>query len=794
MRFSLNWLREWVPGSRDAEQLAECLTAAGLEVDSVQSIGAGLDGVVVARIVECRPHPDADRLQVCEVDAGGDGPVQVVCGAPNARAGLVAPLATVGARLPNGLTIRVARLRGVESSGMLCSATELGLGEDSSGLLELDPALKPGTALATALGLPDHVIEVDLTPNRADCLSIRGLARELAAIEQGRVIEPLIEPVPAVTDSRPAIELQAPDDCPRYVGRIIEDLDPAAPTPSWMRTRLERSGLRCRGALVDVTNYVMLELGQPMHAFDLDKLDGGIRVRRATGQETMTLLDGQKIVPESDELLICDHSGPVALAGIMGGADSAVGDQTRRILLESAWFNPASIVGRARRHGLSTDSSHRFERGVDPKLQHLAIERATALLVQIAGGRPGPVVEACHPSGLPKQAPITLRLSRVNRVLGTCLGTDEIRSLLERLGMQVEASGDDRFNVKPPSARMDLAGEIDLIEEVARLHGYDALPIRSPRGRLQLAMDSERALSVPKMRCILAARGFQEVVTWSFVSEGQLALLGELESAQPLANPLNRDMAVLRTTLLPGLLAAASRNWRHGRHRLRLFEVGHVFRSRPDWSETQRLALLMAGPWAPEGWANPAREVDVFDLKGELMQLFLTLGLDADGIEVRASGPGWLHPGQSMEMLRSGQVVGWAGQLHPELVDGYDLDTRVHVAEIDLAALGLRELPQYRPVARYPAVRRDLALIVPEEVRAAELLGQVSAAAGELLEDIVLFDLYHGDKVETGLKSVAIGLILRDLSGTLTDERVDGVIDRVVTRLAQQCGASLRGS
>lgn len=792
MRFSLNWLRQWVPTDLDAESVADRLTAAGLEVDQLETVGEDLGGVLVAEITDCRPHPDADRLKVCEVEFGGDAPVTIVCGAPNARAGLKAPLATVGTTLPNGLKIKPAKLRGVASEGMLCSGPELGLGEDASGLLELANALETGTPLAQALVLPDHVIEVDLTPNRADCLSIRGIARELAAAASLECREPEIVSVPAAHNDAVEIELLDPDDCPRYVGRLIRGIDPDALTPAWMVERLERSGLRARSPIVDVTNYVLLELGQPMHAFDAGVIQGGIRVRRARPGDRITLLDGQDIAPDEDMLLICDHDRSVALAGIMGGQDSAVGDDTRDILLESAWFNPATIIGKSRRLGLATDSAHRFERGVDPELQVAAIERATALILEIAGGSAGPVIEQSVPDRLPETASIRLRLDRVNQVLGTELDADRVGDVLERLGMNVQR-GDNEFRVRPPSARRDLAVEVDLIEEVARLVGYDQLPSRAPGGRLRAIVPSERSVAMEKLRSTLHARGFQEIMTWSFVSDEDLARLSLQASAQPLANPLSQDMGVLRTSLLPGLLRTASANLRHQQPRLKLFETGHVFSAGKSWVESERVGLLIGGSAYPESWLDERRDFDFYDLKGEIEHLAGCLGHPPGSLQAAAGGADFLHPGQSCTFTFRGKALGLAGQLHPAIAAELDLGTTAFVAELDLELLRRRELPEFSGTARFPSVRRDLAMIVPESVPAAELQRVSAKAAGPMLERCIIFDKYQGQGIESGYKSIAIGLILRDVSRTLTDDEVDSVMLSVVESLKQECKVRLRG-
>ncbi|MDT8408826.1 MAG: phenylalanine--tRNA ligase subunit beta [Wenzhouxiangellaceae bacterium] len=788
----MNWLKQWVPSDLEAEQVADLLTGAGLEVDEISAIGEGLDGVVVGLISDCRPHPDADRLKVCEVDFGGEHSVTIVCGAPNARVGLKAPLATVGTTLPNGMKIKPARLRGIASNGMLCSAPELGVGEAADGLLELPEDAAVGQAVSQALGLPDQIIELDLTPNRADCLSIRGIAREFAALTGLDCREPVIQPQPATGTRRLDIELLDPQDCSRYVGRIIEGVDTAAATPAWMVQRLERCGLRSLGPIVDATNYVLLELGQPMHAFDLDAIEGGIRVRRAVEGDRITLLDGQQIEPDNDMLLICDHRRPLALAGIMGGADSAVGEGTSDILLESAWFNPASIIGKGRRLGLATDSAHRFERGVDPRLQQTAIERATQLIVEIAGGRAGPIMDVSKPEYMPETPVIELRTARVNKLLGTSLESVQVEQVLERLGMRLETIAGG-FRVRPPSARCDLSIEVDLIEEIARLVGYDKLPSRAPRGRLRAIVLSERMASMQLLRASLQARGFQEILTWSFVSNAELERLSMADTAQPLANPLSQELAVLRTGLLPGLLRTASSNLRHQQSRLKLYEIGHVFSGGDQPLETERLALLVAGDAAPESWHIKRRGVDFFDLKGELEQLWRCLGHAPDALEYRAAPRDWLHPGQSAELLIDGELVGWAGQMHPAVAGKLGLEVGVFVAEMALLPMRERDVPEYRGLQRFPAVRRDLALIVPESVPASKLKKVSQKVAGALLEECIIFDNYQGKEIESGCKSLAIGLILRDVSRTLTDGEVDSIVVTVMESLKRECNIRLRG-
>ncbi len=794
MKASLQWLRQWVRVDAGAEEVAERFTSAGLEVDSIQRAAPALDGVVVGEIIECQPHPDADRLRVCQVADGGEALRTVVCGAPNARVGLKAPLALPGAVLPGGLTIRSARLRGVESSGMLCSEPELGLGEDAEGLMSLPADAPTGAALSDYLALDDRILEFDLTPNRADCFSIRGLARELAALTGTELTPPAIGRVGAENDRRVPIELLDAGDCPRYVGRVVEGIDPRATTPAWLAEALRRAGQRSLSPVVDVTNYVLLELGQPMHAFDLDRLDGGIRVRRASAGERIVLLDGREVEPDEDMLLICDHARPVALAGIMGGQDSAVDESTTDILLESAWFNPAVIAGRARRLGLATESSHRFERGVDPELQALAVERATALIIEICGGRPGPVIDVISEEHRPVNQPVKLRTARVNQVLGTEFSADQVGELLVRLHMSVALEGDD-FVVTAPSARRDIAIEADLIEEVARVYGYDRLPSRAPGGRLKIRMPSEGEVPERLIKRQLSVRGFQEVIGWSFIAEQDLDRFGLASGAQPLANPLSRDLAVLRTSLLPGLVSVAAANLRRQQRRLRLFETGTCFHAGNDaaaFGESSRLALLLGGPAAPEHFDDSDRPVDFFDLKGEIEHLAGLNGLGRE-LEFVSGSRRWLHPGQAAELKIDGQSCGWLGQLHPGLAAGLDLDRALFVAELDLAGLSRRSVPAHHGQGRFPSVRRDLALIVDDRHACAELVGVIREKSGRLLENCVVFDQYRGEGIEKGYRSLAIGLILRDLSRTLKDEEVDRLMADIVADLKSKFDAKLRG-
>jgi len=804
MKFSENWLRSHVSTRATRDELAATLTAIGLEVEDVAALGDGLAGVVVARIVEAVRHPEADRLQVCKVDIGQGEPLQIVCGAPNARAGLVAPLATVGASV-GGISIKTARLRGVESNGMLCSARELGLDEDASGLLELPGDAPVGAPLAEYLGLPDASIEIKLTPNRADCFSVRGIAYDVAAACASEVAPLDVAPVPAACSRALPVELHAGADAPRYCGRVIEGVDPAARTPLWMAERLRRSGVRPVSLLVDVTQYVMLELGQPMHAFDLDRLHGPVGVRHGRAGERLVLLDGREVELDEGFLAITDADRPVALAGVMGGMDTRVTDATANVFLEAAHFAPAAIMGRGRRLGLHTDAGHRFERGVDPELPRTAIELATRLVLDLAGGTPGPVTEAVLPAHLPRPAAIGLRRARVPRVLGIDIADAEVERILRALGMQV-APAADGWQVTPPSRRFDIALEEDLIEELARIHGYDRLPTTVPGGPARIAAASETRLGEAELRRQMVARDYLEAISFAFVEAELLRQWGVEAGTVPLANPLSAELAVMRPRLLPGLVDALARNRARQAGRVRLFELGRVFSAAdpaqrapggpaPAPDETRRLAAVACGPAATEQWGVPARTVDFHDLKGDLESLAAAAGAV---LEFRPSAQPFGHPGRSAEVVRTdlegGPVaLGWIGQLHPRLQKALDLDTDVVAFELDLAPLERRALPRAEAQSRFPAVRRDLAFVVAGEVPWAVLAASARAAAGPVLRDLVLFDRYQGPGVESGCKSLAMGLILQDNTRTLTDHDAESVVERVVAALAREHGARIRG-
>lgn len=790
MRFSEAWLREYVNPPLATEQLVAQLTMAGLEVEATEPAAGEFSGVLVGEVLSLEAHPEADRLRICQVAVGREAPLTIVCGAPNVEVGMKAPLAVEGAVLPGGMKIRRSKLRGQESFGMLCSAKELGFDDGLNGLLPLPSDAPVGADVRDYLGLQDTIIELNLTPNRADCLSLEGVAREVALLNDldwsagGIPVNPT--PSPA---SLPVV-LEAPEACPRYLGRMISGVDRAVPTPLWMRERLRRSGIRSLGPLVDVTNYVLLELGQPLHAFDAAKLQGGIRVRHGQPGEELTLLNGQVIGLQTDVLVIADESRPLALAGIMGGEDSAVGEDTRDIFLECAFFTPHLIMGKARRYGLSTDSSHRFERGVDPGLQTRAIERATQLLLEIVGGSAGPVVEALSEAHLPVRAPIVLREARVERLLGLRLPRAQTTSLLTRLGLQVE-NRDEGWRVTPPGCRFDLAIEADLIEEIGRVYGYNNIPKRNPATHMELQPVSEARLDIERAKDVLVDRGYQEAITYSFVEPATQKLIEpDLEGIE-LRNPISSDLAVMRTGLWCGLLDAALKNLNRQQARVRLFEAGLRFqRSGGAILQEKSLAGLALGLAVEEQWGEPSRAVDFFDVKADVEALLRLAGHEGQVVFAKGSHPA-LHPGQTAEISLHGQRVGFLGLLHPQLEKQLGFETRVYLFELDQERLLGRNIAVFKSLSKFPSVRRDIALLVQEQVT----VGALTACAKQesaLIRQVSVFDIYQGAGIESGLKSVALSLVLQDDTETLTDGRIEEVIANVLATLFQEFNAKLR--
>ena len=790
MKFNERWVREWVDPPIDTETLVARLTAAGLEVESVDPVAGTMKHVAVAKIVGVAPHPGAEKLRLCEVDDGSGETRRVVCAAPNVRPGMHSALARAGARLPDGSKVHEGRIRGELSQGMLCSERELGLGEDCDGIIELDAGAPPGADLAQWLGLDDVTIEIGVTPNRGDCLCIAGLAREIGvasrlATKRSGQAAPV---APEVGDAMP-VALDAPERCPRYVGRVVRGIDPTARSPRWMKERLRRCGVRPLSAVVDVTNYVMLEIGQPMHAFDHARLNSGIRVRNGRAGETLTLLDDTVVELDADALVIADESRPVALAGIMGGLDSAVTSATRDVFLESAWFEPRTIALEARRRGMQTDASRRFERTVAWDGQRNAMERATALLVAVAGGEPGPVVEAVDDAHLPRAEPIALRRDRIGRVLGTTIPAQDVRDILVRLEMRVEETATG-WNVIPPAHRPDVGIEIDLIEEVARIVGFENLHGTAPAARLEFAARPESRVDAERIRGRLVERGYHEAITYSYVDAALQARIEPALDGVELANPIASDMGVMRTTLWPGLIGAAIYNVHRQQSRVRLFEIGRVFvADGDDIREPSRIGAIAAGPAVPEQWALDARAVDFYDVKGDVEALF---ALSGQTVEFIGDTHPALHPGQTAAIVRGGERIGTVGSLHPLLASDLKLPAAV-LLELDLESVTEGVLPRFSALSKYPAVRRDLSLLLPAAVPSNEVRNCVLQAGVDDLENLALFDVYRGEGIDLGMKSISLALTFQSRSRTLGDTEVSAALGEILKSLSTKLRAVPRG-
>jgi phenylalanyl-tRNA synthetase beta chain len=791
MKISESWLREWVNPAIGTDELVAQLTMAGLEVDAVESVAGDFTGVIVGEIVGCEQHPDADKLRVCQVAGLPDGPTQVVCGAANARIGIKIPFATIGAQLPGDFHIKKAKLRGVESFGMLCGQTELKAGDDDTGLWELAAAAPVGANLREYLNLDDKLLEVDLTPNRSDCLSVKGVAREVGVLNRAAVTAPVIAAVSAsINDSFP-VHLEAAAACSRYVGRVIRNIDLSRPSPAWLQNKLVRSGLRSIDAVVDVTNYILLELGQPMHAFDLSKLNSAIHVRLAQQGESIQLLDGQEIKLNADTMVIADQQKALAIAGIMGGKESAVSETTRDIFLESAFFNPLAIAGRARSYGLHTDSSHRFERGVDYSLQLDAIERATALLLDIVGGEAGPVVHVTN-EYLPQERQVRLRKARIVSGLSLEMADDEVVDILARLGLNLLSQNAEGWVFAVPSYRFDISIEADLLEELARVYGYNRLPTRSLATPLDIEPHPEVKMGLPSLRKQLIARGYQEAITYSFIEPKLSALFDPETSPVLLRNPISADMAAMRTSLMPGLVSVLRNNLNRQQNRVRLFESGLRFVPSVDGLKQEAmLAGLIYGNRAPEAWANTVESVDFFDLKGDVESLLALTG-DEGVFTFKSSSHAALHPGQTAAIYRDGEWQGVIGALHPSLLQQLGIPQSVYLFEVRLSSLLKARVPAFASLSRFPEVRRDLAILVDRDVTADKLLTAVKNQAGEHLVDLKVFDVYMGKGIDPHRKSVAMGLTFQHPSRTLNEDEINASIDSIVQYLGANFSATLR--
>lgn len=788
MKISERWLREFANPPVSARELGERLTLAGVEVAAVQNAIPSFDGVIVGHVHSVEPHPAADKLKICRVGTGPDRILQIVCGAPNVRAGMKSAVVLAGGHLPDGKAIRTSKLRGVESQGMLCSARELGLGEDHSGILELPPDALPGQALLETLGGPDTVMEVEITPNRGDCLSVLGVARELAALYDLDLQMPDYAPVAATIGEQLPLSVDEPAACPVFAGRVIRGLQSHTATPLWMSERLRRAGLRSVNPMVDVTQYVMLELGQPLHAYKMSAIHGGLRVRLARSGEPLRLLNGTDIDLQPDMLVIADDAGAVGLAGIMGGQGSAVDADTLDVFLESACFLPAVIQGRARRLGLTTDAGYRFERGVDPRGQIRALEHATRLLQAIAGGEAGPIEIVGKPRS--KSGALRLRKSRLERLLGITVPEDDTLRILQRLEF-APVRGEDGWQVSPPSFRYDIEIEEDLVEEVGRVYGYEKIPVGHPPSvQTMLPMPEER-LPVGKLRETLTNRGYHEILTYSFVDATVQKLLTD-QPGIPLANPISDQMTELRTSLWPGLLQTLAYNLNRQQTRVRLFEIGVRYTlHHNEIKEEYCLGGLISGPQYPLQWGEPQRMSDFADIRGDVDAVLAVAGHSGHIEAKRDPHPG-LHPGQSA-CLRLGKAdLGWVGALHPAIMKQLELDQAVFLFELVLEPLLQARLPHLEAILRYPSVHRDLAVVVPETVQAAQLLATARAAAGPQLADLRIFDIYRGQGIDSGRKSIALGLILQDYSRTLTDAEADALMSRIIQQLQRDLGATIR--
>lgn len=790
MQISEAWLREYVNPTISTEELVAQLTMAGLEVDSVAPAGAVFSGVVIGEVLSTQQHPNADKLKVCMVNVGRNEPLQIVCGASNVRPGLKVPAALDGAVLPGDFKIKLSKLRGVESSGMLCSEKELGIAADASGLMELLPDAPVGADIREYLSLNDSIIEIDLTPNRADCLSVEGIAREVALLNSMDWVAIQVKEAPIHHQKTLPIAIEEKAACPRYLGRLIKGINLKAETPAWMQERLRRSGIRSLSAVVDVTNYVLIELGQPLHAFDADKLVGGITVRMARNGESLALLNGQTVTLDNQALVIADDKQTLALAGVMGGSDSAVGDTTQNIFLECAFFAPRAIAGKARRFGLHTDSSHRFERGVDASLQHRAIERATQLIIEVAGGSVGPINEVKYEASLPQRPAIILRRQRIEKMLGISLPDEQVHDIFVRLGMCVEQHPEG-WNIAPPGFRFDMAIEADLIEELARVHGYNNIPNNNLLMRAELSQAAETVLDIDRIKDLLVDRGYQEAITYSFVDEDIQQVVAAEDVLIKIKNPISSDLSVMRSTLWCGLLKAALHNLNRQQNRIRFFETGLRFLSVGGQTRQQKmLSGLILGSFYPEQWGEKHRKVDFFDLKADVQALFSLTGRNIQYVSTTHSA---LHPGQTAQILsQTGEKIGILGMLHPILEKQLGFETQVFLFELDQDLLLNKTVSQFKSLSKYPSVSRDLALIVKETVSADDIIASIRSSNEFTVQDIVLFDLYRGKGIAEDCKSVAVSITLQNYSQTLTDSEIDATFNNILQTLANTIGAKLR--
>lgn len=790
MNISEQWLREWVNIDCDTQQLSEQLTMAGLEVETIETISPQFSGVIVAKIKAVEKHPNADKLKICQITVGSGQDLNIVCGATNVRVGLYVALAPVGASLLGDVTINACKRKGVLSEGILCSVQELGLAGVSDGIMELPNDLVLGEALKDVLSLDDQIIELLLTPNRGDCLSVSGVAREISALNNSAYQRKKTE-IPEQTgqQSRDVI-INEPAACPRYVGQVIENVDVSRLSPIWLTEKLRRCGVQSINPVVDITNFVMLELGQPMHAFDNDKLQGEICIRYASSNEKVELLNGQKYTLSTDTLLISDDNGALAMAGIMGGLASATTDNTKNIFLESAFFNPHTIIGKARQYGLHTDSSHRFERGVDFQMQRWAIDRAIQLIVTVCGGQPGPIIEIISENDLPVLKQVHLRRSQIKRLLGITLADEDVLGIFSRLGMPIEAH-DKGWLVTAPSFRFDIAIEADLIEEIARIYGYNNIKTQSPVVHLNMHKENKLQTHIKKMRQLLVDRGYQEAITYSFVDAKILEILNPGVKALPLANPITSELSVMRTSLLPGLVGALLHNQKRQQSRIRLFETGLIFKNKQKLSQIPAFAGIISGNIDKNQWGICNRACDLFDLKKDIEALFdlntYKISVHFEPIEHSA-----LHPGQSANIIHNNQQLGFIAALHPYTQKILGLNKEAFVFEIELDNISKQIPTKYKKISKFPSVQRDISITVAEEISIAEIMDWIRKTTPDVLHKLELFDVYRGEAIDLGKKSLALGLTFQHTSSTLTDSGVASAEELILGSLCKKFGALLR--
>ncbi|MCF6318501.1 MAG: phenylalanine--tRNA ligase subunit beta [Proteobacteria bacterium] len=794
MKISENWLREWVNPEITTDELVEQLTMLGLEVDEVMPAAGEFTHVVVAEIVAIEKHPDADKLNVCQVDVGHSEKLQIVCGAPNVRVGLKAPLAMIGAVLPGDFHIKKSKLRGLESNGMLCSNVELGFSEDHSGLLELPTDAPVGQDIRKYFELNDSIIDIDLTPNRADCFCVKGIAIDVACLNKLEVNQPTIGSIDSCIDETIAVNLQAKKQCPRYISRVINNIDSSKQTPQWMQEKLRRSGIRAIHPVVDVTNYVMLELGQPMHGFDKSSISGSINVKMASNGDKFTLLDGKEVSLDESYLMIADDNNYLAIAGVMGGLDSGCNDSTKDIVLESAYFDPATIMGKSRDLGIQTESALRFERGVDPYLQEQAMQRATQLILDICGGEVGPLNTVSADDFIPKPNKINLTEDKLLRVLGFKVTTEQVTTILKGLGMDVKQQ-DNIWQVIAPSSRFDISIEEDLIEEVVRMVGYDKMPSENLMGESVIIQLPEEIISNQLIKTQMTTIGYQEAINYSFVSAKQLDNFNLSKGSIALKNPLTEELAVMRTSLLPGMIQCVKYNLRRQNESIKLFETGYVFNQQESIQQESiqqenKIIAICTGKRHIEHWSLGKESIDYFDCKGDLEVL---LDNCKKSYSFVSSTLDFLHPGRQASVVINGQVIGWIGQIHPEICRRISIKKEVYAFELYIKSIQKTVLPCFQNVSKYPSVRRDLALIIDNNIKSDKITQLMAKELGESLVETIIFDEYQGDNIESGKRSLAVGFVLQQQNTTFEDKEVDKLMSKVVSSLKENLNVEIRG-